>query len=61
MRSSFPREKTIAAKRAKKANLIFLSDNKRDFAELPAHLRRGGKPHFVRTFAEVVKLVIGEP
>ena len=30
-------------------------ENKKDFAELPAHIRRGLKPHFVATFEDVVE------
>jgi ATP-dependent Lon protease len=50
------KEKTIAAKRAKVRNLVFPADNKKDFEELPSHIKRGLKPHFVRTFKEVVQL-----
>jgi ATP-dependent Lon protease len=50
------KEKTIAAKRSEVVNLIFPAANKRDYDELPAHIRRGIKPHFVATFADVVKL-----
>jgi len=54
------KEKTIAARRAGVTELIFPGDNEKDFAELPAHIRRGLKPHFVNTFAEVVKLCFGD-
>jgi ATP-dependent Lon protease len=50
------KEKTIAAKRSGVVNIIFPSANKRDFDELPAHVRRGLKPHFVAAFEDVVKL-----
>jgi ATP-dependent Lon protease len=50
------KEKTIAAKRAKVANLVFPEANRSDFEELPEHVRRGLKPHFVSTFADVVKI-----
>lgn len=50
------KEKTIAAKRSEVAHIIFPSANKRDFDELPAHIRRGLQPHFVDTFDDVVKL-----
>ena len=50
------KEKTIAAKRAKVRNLVFPADNRKDFDELPSHIKRGLKPHFVRTFKEVVQL-----
>jgi ATP-dependent Lon protease len=50
------KEKTIAAKRAKVRHLVFPAQNKNDFDELPAHIKRGLKPHFVSTFKEVVDL-----
>jgi len=48
------KEKTIAAKRANIRNLVFPDRNRKDFEELPAHIRKGLKPHFVSTFADVV-------
>jgi ATP-dependent Lon protease len=53
------KEKTIAAKRAKVADLIFPKENQKDFEELPAHIRRGLRPHFVETFQDVVNLCFG--
>jgi ATP-dependent Lon protease len=50
------KEKTIAAKRAGVVDLIFPAENKKDFDELPAHIRKGLKPHFVQSFRDVVKL-----
>jgi ATP-dependent Lon protease len=50
------KEKTIAAKRAKVSNLVFPAGNRRDFEELPEHIRKGLKPHFVSTFREIVDL-----
>jgi ATP-dependent Lon protease len=50
------KEKTIAAKRAGVVDLIFPEENRKDFEELPAHIRKGLKPHFVSTFRDVVKL-----
>ncbi len=50
------KEKTIAAKRADAVVLVFPKENKKDFNELPAHIRKGLKPHFVSRFAEVVKI-----
>lgn len=50
------KEKTIAAKRSGVTDLIFPSENKRDFDELPEHIRRGLKLHFVSNFDQVVKL-----
>ncbi len=50
------KEKTIAAKRAGVVDLIFPFENKKDFDELPTHIRKGLKPHFVQSFKDVVKL-----
>jgi len=50
------KEKTIAAKRAKVANLVFPAENKKDFEDLPAHIRKGLRPRFVSTFKEVVEI-----
>ena len=50
------KEKTIAAKRANVKTLIFPHANRKDFEELPAHIRKGITPHFVRTFDEVKAL-----
>ncbi len=50
------KEKTIAAKRAGVVDLIFPFENKKDFDELPAYIRKGLKPHFVQSFKDVVKL-----
>ncbi|MEI8140419.1 MAG: endopeptidase La [bacterium] len=50
------KEKTIAAKRAGVNDLIFPKENQKDFEELPAHIRKGLKPHFVATFKDVVEL-----
>jgi ATP-dependent Lon protease len=46
------KEKTIAAKRASIPSLVLPADNRKDFDELPARVRRGLKPHFVSTFEE---------
>jgi ATP-dependent Lon protease len=50
------KEKALAAKRAGIRDLIFPKENAEEFQELPAHVRRGLRPHFVETFAEVVEL-----
>ena len=55
------KEKTIAAKRAGVVDLIFPRENEKDFAELPKHVRKGLKPHFVATFRDVLKLCFAEP
>ncbi len=50
------KEKTIAARRAKVATIIFPEPNRKDFEELPAHIRKGLKPHFVSTFRDVLSI-----
>jgi len=50
------KEKTIAAKRAKIKDIIFPSANRKDFEELPDHIRKGLAPHFVRTFDDVIEI-----
>ena len=50
------KEKTIAAKRANVSKLIFPADNRKDFEDLPAHIRKGLTTHFVKTFKDVVKI-----
>jgi hydrogenase small subunit len=44
------KEKTIAAKRASVKNLIFPEKNRKDFEELPDHIKKGIIPHFVESF-----------
>jgi ATP-dependent Lon protease len=50
------KEKTIAAKRARVKTLVLPHQNSRDFEELPDHVKKGLKPHFVKTFDEVVSI-----
>jgi len=50
------KEKTIAAKRAKIKDIIFPAANRKDFEELPDHIRKGLTPHFVRAFEDVIKI-----
>ncbi len=50
------KEKTIAAKRAGIRNLVFPEANRKDFEELPAHIRKGLKTNYVSTFPEVVEI-----
>ncbi|MEN6585227.1 MAG: S16 family serine protease, partial [Sulfuricella sp.] len=54
------REKVIAARRIKIMELIMPEANRRDFDELPAHIRAGVKVHFARQFKDVVKVVFAE-
>ena len=50
------KEKTIAARRAGLTTLIFPSENKKDYDELPDYLREGIEVHFVKEYREVFKL-----
>ena len=51
------REKVIAARRIKVMELIIPEANRRDFDELPEHIRAGITVHFVRQFKDVVKII----
>jgi ATP-dependent Lon protease len=55
------KEKVMAAKRALVTNLIFPEENRKDFEELPATVRRGVKPWFVREFRDVIKICMANP
>lgn len=52
------KEKTIAAKRAGVKVVIFPYENKKDFDELPAYIRKGLKVHFVNYFDDVLKAAL---
>ena len=51
------REKVIAARRIRIMELILPEANRRDFDELPDHIKEGVTAHFVRQFKDVVKIV----
>jgi len=51
------REKVIAAKRAGIKELILPAPNRRDFDELPDHIRKGLVVHFAATFNDVLTVV----
>jgi ATP-dependent Lon protease len=51
------REKLVAAKRQHIRQIVLPAANRRDFDEVPAHVRRGLTPHFVERFEEVVELL----
>lgn len=51
------REKLLAAKRQKIKQVILPAANRRDFDEVPEHIRRGINAHFVESFDEVVDLM----
>lgn len=50
------KEKLIAGKRSGLKVLIFPEDNRRDYEELPSHVKKGMKVHFVTQFDDVVKI-----
>lgn len=50
------KEKTIAAKRVGISELIFPIDNKKDFEELPDHIKEGLTVHFADYFDDVLKV-----
>jgi ATP-dependent Lon protease len=50
------REKTIAARRVKVFELVFPSENKKDFDELPGYLKKDVTAHFVEYFNDVIKV-----
>jgi ATP-dependent Lon protease len=54
------REKVVAAKRSRVLELILPHTNERDFEQLPEHLRKGLKAHFVKNFKDVVQIVFSE-
>ena len=51
------KEKTIAARRVKVKQLVFPSENQKDFDELPEHVRKGLHVHFVATFRDAVAIL----
>ena len=48
------KEKTIAAKRAKIKHLVFPAENRKDFDELPEHVRKGLTPHYAESLQDVL-------
>jgi ATP-dependent Lon protease len=47
------KEKTIAARRSGLKTLIFPESNRKDFDELPDHLKEGLDVHFAKTYHDV--------
>jgi ATP-dependent Lon protease len=47
------KEKTIAARRSGIRTIIFPEGNRKDFDELPPHLKKGLKAHFVHDYDDV--------
>jgi len=55
------REKVIAARRVDIFELILPDANRRDFEELPEHVREGVSVHFVKEYPQVAPLIWGSP
>ncbi|MDG9670015.1 endopeptidase La [Hahella sp. CR1] len=53
------REKVIAAKRSGVNEIILPEANRRDYDELPEHIRSGLTMHFASTFQDVYKVMFG--
>ena len=53
------REKVTAARPIKIPEIILPEASRRDFDELPEHLRQDLTVHFVSTYPEVVKILLG--
>ena len=51
------KEKIIAAKRAGVKHVILPGRNEKDYAEIPEHIRKGIKSHFVDDYYQVYKLL----
>ena len=54
------KEKVIAAKRESISKLIVPKKNKRDFDELPAHVKKGVDMYYVENYNDVYQLVFGK-
>ncbi len=54
------KEKVIASRRSGAKVLIFPKDNKRDYDELPAYIKKGLTIHFVEHYDEVFKIAFGK-
>lgn len=50
------KEKTIAAQRSKVKDIIFPKDNKKDYDELPDHIKKGLRVHFADHYRDVYKV-----
>ncbi|MFQ5646692.1 MAG: endopeptidase La [bacterium] len=53
------KEKTIAAIRAKTSELIFPEENRKDYDDLPDHIKKGLQVNFVNHYDEVFKIIFG--
>jgi ATP-dependent Lon protease len=53
------KEKLLAAHNNKLKEVIIPEENEPDYREIPEHLTKGIKVHFVKEFSEVIKIVFG--
>lgn len=53
------REKVIAARRSRIMEIVLPEANRRDFDELPEHIREGLTVHFVKHYREVARIAFG--
>ena len=53
------KEKTMAARRAGIKTIVFPSENKRDFDELPDYLKEGLDVHFATDYSDVYDVAFG--
>ncbi len=53
------KEKVLAVRRARIKTMVLPEGNRKDFEDLPAHLRKGLDPQFVRRFEDVTTLCFG--
>jgi ATP-dependent Lon protease len=54
------KEKTIAARRSGLKVLIFPESNRKDFEDLPEHLREGLEVHYARNYDDVYKIAFNK-
>jgi len=54
------KEKVIAAKRQGITELILPEANRGDYEEVPAHIRKGFKVHFVNRYKQVAEVILGK-
>jgi hypothetical protein len=55
------KEKVMAARRSAVRTLVLPAGNRKDYDELPAHLRDGMDVHFAAEYADVAAVAFGYP
>jgi ATP-dependent Lon protease len=55
------KEKLLAAHRAGLTTIILPRDNQKDMADIPAHIQKDLKIHFVDTMDEVLQIALERP